>query len=145
MTYDKSVPVDLSMKSISTSNHSFTSRSYLHCAILKALYSFKEKSAHKVREMQFFLQNVQNVIFKILKMFRNKVKNTTFMILLYCHYFWSLLWWNYWRYLMLSDSTFWCRLKLLVEIQFMIHPCDAFLINNRNMTSSSVEKRNFVV
>ena len=145
MTYDKSVPVDLSMKSISTFNNSFTSRIYLHCAILKALYSFKEKSAHKVREMQFLLQNVQNVIFKILKMFRNKVKNTTLMILLFCHYFWSLLWWNYWRYLMLSDSTFWCRLKLLVEIQFMIHPCDAFLINNRNMTSSSVEKRYFVV
>ena len=145
MTYDKSVPVDLSMKSISTFNNSFTSRSYLHCAILKALYSFKEKSAHKVREMQFFLQNVQNVIFKILKMFRNKVKNTTLMILLFCHYFWSLLCWNYWRYLMLWDSTSWSRLKLLVEIQSLLHPCDTFLINNRNMTGSSVEKKYFLV
>ena len=141
MTYDKSVPVDLNMKSISKFNHNFTSRSYLHCAFLKALYIF----AHKVREMQFFLQNVQNVIFKILKMFRNKVKNTTLMILLFCHYFWSLLWWNYWRYLMLWDSTSWSRLKLLVEIQFMLHPCDTFLINNCNMTSSSVEKKYFVV
>ena len=141
MTYDKSVPVDLNMKSISKFNHNFTSRSYLHCAFLKALYIF----AHKVREMQFFLLNVQNVIFKILKMFRNKVKNTTLMILLFCHYFWSLLWWNYWRYLMLWDSTSWSRLKLLVEIQFMLHPCDTFLINNCNMTSSSVEKKYFVV
>ena len=141
MTYDKSAPVNLNMKSISTFNHSFTSHSFLHCAILKALYSF----AHKVREMQFFLQNVQNVIFKILKMFRSKVKNTTLMILLFCHYFWSLSWWNYWRYLMLWDSTSWSRLKLLVEIQFMLHPCDTFLINNRNMTSSSIEKRYFNV
>ena len=141
MTYDKSVPVDLNMKSISKFNHNFTSRSYLHCAFLKALYIF----AHKVREMQFFLLNVQNVIFKILKMFRNKVKNTTLMILLFCHYFWSLLWWNYWRYLMLWDSTSWSRLKLLVEIQSLLHPCDTFLINNRNMTGSSVEKKYFLV
>ena len=35
------------------------------------MYGFKEKRAHKARDMQFFLQNVQNVIFKILEMFKN--------------------------------------------------------------------------
>ena len=42
-------------------------------AILKA---FKEKLAPKARDMQFFLQNVQNEIFKILKMFENNMKFT---------------------------------------------------------------------
>ena len=56
------------MKFISKFNNSFTNCGCLDCAIIKALYSFKEKGDHKVREMQFFLQNVQNVIFKVLKM-----------------------------------------------------------------------------
>ena len=50
-------------------NMTFANRGFLHCAILKALHCFKEKRAHKSRDMQFFLQNVQNEIFKILKMF----------------------------------------------------------------------------
>ena len=48
----------------------------LHCAILKASYGFKEKRANKARDMQFFLQNVQNEIIKILKMFKNNMKFT---------------------------------------------------------------------
>ena len=39
----------------------------LHCAILKTLYSFNEKRAKKAEDMQFFLQNVQNEIFKMFK------------------------------------------------------------------------------
>ena len=59
------------MKFISKFNHGFTNRGCLHCAVLKALYGFKEKRGHKVTEMQFFNQNGQNLIFKILKMFKN--------------------------------------------------------------------------
>ena len=42
----------------------------MHCAIVKALHGFQEKKAHKSRDMQFFLQNVQNEIFKIFKTFK---------------------------------------------------------------------------
>ena len=40
-------------------------RGYLNCAILKALHAFQEKRDLKSRDMQFFLQNVSNEIFKI--------------------------------------------------------------------------------
>ena len=136
------------MRFISKFNHDFTYGGCLHCAILKAWHGFKKKRAHKVREMSFFLQNVQNVIFKVLKMFKNnkkftrpacwinskignRDKNTTFMILLFRHYCWSVLWRNYWRNLMLWNCTYWSPLKLTVQIQFVLHPCDPFLINNR--------------
>ena len=56
----KAVPEDLIMKFRSKLNHGFTNRGCLHCAILKT---------YKARDMQFSLQNVQNQIFKILKMF----------------------------------------------------------------------------
>ena len=65
----KAAPVDLTMKFISKFNNSFTNRGCLLRVILKAWYGFKEKRAHKVRDMQVFLQNVQNVISKILTMF----------------------------------------------------------------------------
>ena len=39
--------------------HGFTSRVFLHCALLKGLHGFKEERAHKVRVIQFFLQNVK--------------------------------------------------------------------------------------
>ena len=75
----------------------------------------------------------QNEIFKILKMFKgnmefsratcwinsklsNKDKNATLMIFLFCDYCWSLLWCNYWRCLMLWNSTCWSHLKLTVQI-----------------------------
>ena len=75
LIYTKTVPVDLNMKFISKFNHGFTNHGCLHYApIKKALYGFNEKRVHKVREMQFFLQNVQNVIFKTLKMSKNNIK-----------------------------------------------------------------------
>ena len=41
---------------------------------------------------------------------------------------------------MLQNFTSRSRLKLTVQIQLVLHPCLAFLINNRNMTGNSVEK-----
>ena len=133
----------------------------MHCAILKALYDFNEKRAHKERDMQSFLQNVQNEIFKILKMFKYNMKfprvacsinskittdkHTTLMIFLFSHYCWSLLWWNYWRSLMLWNSTCWSRLKWTVEIHLAFCLCNPFVIHNHNMTGNSVEKQCFVV
>ena len=60
------------MKFISKFNHSFTNRGCLHCAILKVLYNFKKQRAHKARDMQLFVQNLQN---EILKMFKNNMKS----------------------------------------------------------------------
>ena len=54
----------------------YPNRGYLHCAILKALHAFQEKRDLKSRDMQFFLQNVSNEIFKIFKMFENNMKFT---------------------------------------------------------------------
>ena len=133
------------MKYRSDFKHGFTNRGCLHCVIRKALHGFKEKRAHKARDMQFFLQNFQNYIFKILKMFKNNMKltrpacwfnskisnrdkNTTPMIFLFCYYCLLLLWCNYWESLMLWNSTSWGRLKLTVQIQLALHPCDPFLI-----------------
>ena len=104
--------------------------------------------------MRFFLQNVQNEIVNILKMFKNNMKstraacwvnlkinnrdkNTALLIFLFCHYCLSLLWWNYWRFLMLWNTTSWCRLKLTIQIQLSLHPCDPLFMN---MTGNSVEK-----
>ena len=64
------------MKYRSEFKHGFTNRACLHCAVLKALHGFKEKRADKASHMQFFLQNVQNEIFKILKLFKNNIKFT---------------------------------------------------------------------
>ena len=92
--------------------HGFTNRGYLHCTILKASHGFQEKRVLKSSDMQFFLQNVRNEIFKILKMFKynmkftrtacwinskisNRDKNIT--LITFCHYCWSLLWLNCWR------------------------------------------------
>ena len=46
---------------------------------------------------------------------------------------------------MLWNSTSSSRLELTVQIQLALHPYDPFLINNRNMTGSSVEKQSFPV
>ena len=59
------------MKFISKFNHDFTNPSCLYYAILKDLYSFKGKRAHKTRDKHVFFQNGQNESFKILKMFKN--------------------------------------------------------------------------
>ena len=129
-------------------SHGFTNRGCLHSAILKV---------YKARAMQRFLQNVQNEIFKILKMFKynmkftraaswinskisNRDKNITLVIFSFCHYCWSLLWCNYWSSLMMQKSALWSHLKLTVQISLAPCPCDPFLINNRNMTGNNVEK-----
>ena len=121
----------------------------MHCAILKA---------YEAKDLQFFLQNE---ILKILKMFKynmkfnrtaclinskisNIDKNNTLRISLFCHYYWSLLRCNYWTSLMQWNSSSWSRLKMTVQIQLALYPCDPFLINNRNMTGNSVQK-SFVV
>ena len=49
------------------------------------------------------------------------------------------------RSLMLWNSTSSSRLKLNVQIQLALYPCDSFLVNNRNMTGNSVEKHCFVM
>ena len=67
----------------------------------------------------------------------NRDNNTTFMIFLYCHFCWSLSWYNYWR------SLF--RLKLTVQIHFALNPYNPFLITNRIMTGNSVEEHRFLV
>ena len=67
----KAVPKDLNMKFRLISN-----RGCLHCTILKALYGFKKKRARKARGRKYFLQNVQNEIFRILKIFENNMKFT---------------------------------------------------------------------
>ena len=68
------------MKNISQFKHGFTNRSYLHGAVLKALHGFQEERAHMSRDMQFFLQNVQNDFFQndfeIFRMFKNNIKFT---------------------------------------------------------------------
>ena len=58
------------MKCRSEVKHGFTNRGCLDGTILKALNGFKgEKKAHMTKDMEFFLQNE---IFKILKLFKNK-------------------------------------------------------------------------
>ena len=41
--------MDLDMKFISKFSNGYTNGGCLHCAILKALYGFKDKRAHKAR------------------------------------------------------------------------------------------------
>ena len=64
------------MKYISEFKYDFTNLGYLHRAILKALHSSQEKRVHKSKDMQFFLQNVPNEIFKIFEMLENNLKFT---------------------------------------------------------------------
>ena len=70
----------------------------------------------------------------------NRNKHTTLIIFLFCRYCWPLLWYKYWTSSKLWNPTSWSRLKLTVQTQLALHPCDPFLINNRNMTGNSVEK-----
>ena len=68
--------MDLNVKFISEFNHSFTNHGFLYTAILKALYDFKEKEPSSQEICNFFPQNVQNEIFKILKMLENDTELT---------------------------------------------------------------------
>ena len=120
--------------------YSFTNRGCSHCAVLKALHGFQGKSVLKARSMQFFLQNIKRKLMKftravcwISSKISKRDENTTLIIFLFCHCCRSLLWCNYWRSLMLWNSTFWSCLKLTVQIQLALHPCNPFLIINRNL------------
>ena len=66
----KAVPEILDVKYRWEFKYAFTNSGCLHSPILKALPNFQEKTAHKSSDMQFFLQNVQNEIFKVFKMFK---------------------------------------------------------------------------
>ena len=50
MVSSKTVPENLNLKFRSKFIHGFANNGCLHCAILKALYGFKEKRAHKARD-----------------------------------------------------------------------------------------------
>ena len=134
------------MKFRSKFYHGFT---YRDCTVL-----FQKLRRQEICSFSIEMFNIK--IFKTLKMFKynmkfiraacwiilisNRDKNTTLMMFLFCNYCWSLLWCNYWRSLMLWNSTSWSRLKLTVQIQLALYLCDPFLINNRNMAGNSVEK-----
>ena len=126
---------------------------YLHCAILKALHAFQEKrdqnAIKESRNMQFFLQNVPNETFKFFKMFENNIKFTRAacwinMVIDNFGHCYDEIQKYYWKYLMLWNSTSWSRLKLTVQIQLALHPCDPFLISNRNMTGILLKNNIFV-
>ena len=62
MVSGETVQKDLNLKCRSKfnpgfTNHGFTFYGCFHWAILKALYGFKEKRAHKTRASQFFFRN----------------------------------------------------------------------------------------
>ena len=142
-------------------NHDFTNQDCLHCAIVKVLYDFKVTRAHEARNRPFFFQNIQNGIFKVFKTFKNnttftraacwnnsKISNgdnsTTLMMLFCCQYCW-LLCCNYWRSLMLWNSTSSCHLKLTVPVKLALHPFDSFFICNCYTFANSVDKHCSVV
>ena len=98
----KAVPEVLHLKYRSELKHDFTNRGCLHCAILKVLHGFREKRSSQVNGLQFFLQNVQNELFKMFKnnrkftrtaccinsKIRNRDRNNTLVIFLfYCFRF----------------------------------------------------------
>ena len=76
MVSSKSLTEDFNLKFRLKFNHGFTTHGCLQCAILTALYGFKEKRAHKARDSQFVFQNAENEIFEIFKMFKNNIKFT---------------------------------------------------------------------
>ena len=103
---------------------------------LKLYTILRKKEPTRQGLCKFFLQNVQNKIFKILEMFKtnmkftkagcwinskisNRSKNTILIMFLFCHYCWSLLWCNYWRSLMLGNYISWSRLKFKYCLLFI--------------------------
>ena len=109
----------------------------MHYAILKVLHSFKEKKSPQGKRYAIFPSKCSKWLFWDLKFFlKNNMKFTRAA-------YWinsknkqqrPLLWCNYWRSSMLWNSTSWSSLKLNVQIQLALHPCDPFLLSNRNMT-----------
>ena len=128
-------------------------RGYLYYAIVKALRAILKKT---LRDMQFFLQNVPNEIFKIFKTFKSKMKftrtvcwinskisnrgkNTTLIIFLFCHYCWSLLRCNYWKSLK-SDSHHQKTLLYLSQWKPFKNDKKCFLFQIKNSPCSQVFK-----
>ena len=95
----------------------------------------KEPTRQEIQIMQFTRET-----FSINSKLSNRDKNIT--LLKFCHYCWSLLWWNFSRCLMPWNSTCWSRLT--VQIQLAFHPCDSFLINDCKITRNSAEKHCFL-
>ena len=74
----------------------------------------------------------------------NRDKNNTLMMILFCHYFWPLLWFNYWWSWTLLYCTSWNCLRLTVQILLSLYPYDPCWINNctgNNMTGTSVDSK----
>ena len=105
-------------------------------------FSFEMFSIKILRILKMFKYNMEFIRATswINSKISNKDKNTTLMIVLFCNYCWSLLWCNYWRSLILWNSTSWSRLKLTVQMQLALYLCDPFSINNHNVAGNSVEK-----
>ena len=133
------------MKFRSKFNQGFNNHGCLHCAILKVLYGFKKRRAHKtdfslkifkIRFLRFWkclkrTSNSPELPVEWTQNINNRDSNTTIMIFICRYYCCSLL---LGRSLMLWNSTFWSHLKLTVQIRIALDPCDPFLINNHNMT-----------
>ena len=103
----KAVPEVLDMKYRSEFKYGVTNHGCLHCATLKALYGKKKEPAKQ--EICIFSFRMFKMRFSRFSNFWKKTgaacwinskisketKNTTLMIFLCCHYYWSLLWCYY--------------------------------------------------
>ena len=118
----------------------------------KSFAYFSGKKRVKSKDMQFFLQNVQNKVFKIFKMFENNMKftraacwtdskisnrdkDTTVIIFLFCHFCCSLLWCNYWKSFK-SDSYHQRMLLYLVQWKPFKNDEKCFLLQIKNCPCS---------
>ena len=105
---DQNLNIALLIMAVST----VLSKSFTQCS--------RKKEPTSQGMCKFSLQNFQNETFKIFKMFKNNMKfirvacwinskiskrdkSNALVIFLFCHYCWSLLWCNYWKFLK-SDS-----------------------------------------
>ena len=120
-----------SLKFISKFNPGFTSHGYLNCVFIKTLYNFKVKRADAAKGNQFLIQNVQNKIFVILKIFKNislinsKISNNEKQ-----HHHFHIL-----RFLLMMDIV---MLKLLnVFSTAELHSLKSFSVNCSNTACSS--------
>ena len=119
------------MKHRSEFKHGFTSRGCLHCAIIKTLHGFLEKTAHKSRDVQFFpskcskldFKNLQNLkttwkspeqpaelTQKISKSDKNNTLIKSYFVTIVGRYCWSQLWVNCWFFH--NWCNYWTSLKL---------------------------------
>ena len=101
---DQNLNIALLIMAVST----VLSKSFTQCS--------RKKEPTSQGMCKFSLQNFQNETFKIFKMFKNNMKfirvacwinskiskrdkSDALIIFLFCHYCWSLLWCNYWKFL----------------------------------------------